>query len=43
MLGRPTLEHLTLAEGMPQGLNPHGNERAPGRIVSIMLNILGVE
>lgn len=43
MLGRPTQEHLTLAEGMPQGLNPYGNERAPGRIVPIMLTILGAE
>ena len=43
MLGRPTQEHLTLAERMSQGPNPYGDGQAAGRIVSIMLNILGAE
>ncbi len=43
MLGHPTQEYLTLAEGMPQGLNPYGNERAAWRMVSIMLTVLGAE
>ncbi len=37
------LEHLTLADPMSYGPGPYGDGRAAWPMVSIMLNILGVE